>query len=139
MLFLIFIAVAVFWAGISIGIFFGRRHRPAATQPTAPGAPAPAAATATPATAPAAQLQPGDRIQLRLAGASGPTLAQTPLTVDPEGYVTVPVVGRIRAQYLTPAQLERAIAENYKSRNLVPPGTIEIVPAAAATRPAAAH
>jgi protein involved in polysaccharide export with SLBB domain len=48
------------------------------------------------------------------------------------------VVGKIRAQYLTPGQLERAIAENYKSRNLIPPGTIQIVPAST-TAPAAAH
>jgi protein involved in polysaccharide export with SLBB domain len=135
MLFLIFIAAAVFWAGISVGIFFGRRHRPAATQPSTPAA---TAANATPATAPGAQLQPGDRVQLRLAGASEPKLAETTLTVDPQGYVTIPVVGKIRAQYLTPGQLEQAIAENYKSRNLIPPGTIQIVPAPT-TAPAAAH
>jgi protein involved in polysaccharide export with SLBB domain len=123
MLFFILIAAAVFWAGISIGIFFGRRHRLAATQPAAPAVAAPT--TAMPATAPAAQLQPGDRVVLR-AGQ-----AETTLVVDPEGNVVIPVVGKIRAQYLTPAQLEQAIAQNYKARNLIPPGTIQIVPAPA--------
>jgi protein involved in polysaccharide export with SLBB domain len=123
MLFFILIAAAVFWAGISIGIFFGRRHRLAATQPAPPAVAAPT--TAMPATAPAAQLQPGDRVVLR-AGQ-----AETTLVVDPEGNVVIPVVGKIRAQYLTPAQLEQAIAQNYKARNLIPPGTIQIVPAPA--------
>jgi hypothetical protein len=46
------------------------------------------------------------------------------------------VVGALRAQYLTPGQLEAAIVQNFKSRNLKPPGTVEVVRAAgAATAP----
>ena len=134
MLFLILIAAAVFWTGISIGIVLGRRHRTAATQPAGPAAPATQAVG--PATAPGVPLGPGDRVRLRLAGASGPSLAETTLTVDSHGNVAVPVIGTIRAQYLTPAQLEQAIVQNYKARNLIPPGTIEVV-RATATAPTA--
>jgi protein involved in polysaccharide export with SLBB domain len=134
LLFYILIAVAVFWSGISIGIVLGRRYRMAATQPAGPQAPATAAIA--PATAPTVPLGPGDRVRLRLAGATEPRLAETTLTVDSHGNVAVPVIGTIRAQYLTPAQLEQAIKENYKSRNLKPPGTIEVVPAPA-TAPSA--
>jgi len=119
---LILIAAAVFWTGISIGIVLGRRNRLAATQPAGP-----ATRTVTPATAPAVPLGPGDRVRLRLAGASGAALAETTLTVDERGNVAIPVVGTVRAQYLTPQQLEQAIGQNYKARNLVPPGTIEVV------------
>jgi protein involved in polysaccharide export with SLBB domain len=132
MLFLILIAVAVFWTGISIGIVLGRRHRVAATQPGGPAVPATRAVG--PATASAAPLGPGDRVRLRLAeGSAGPALAETTLTVDERGNVAIPMVGMIRAQYLTPRQLEAAIVQNFKSRNLKPPGTVEVVRVPGAT------
>jgi protein involved in polysaccharide export with SLBB domain len=124
LLFFILIAAAVFWTGISVGIVMGRRHRLA--HPTT--GPVPSAPNVVPSTAPAGQLRPGDRIQLRLAGGSGPSLAETTLTVDSQGNVAIPVIGTIRAMYLTPVQLEQTIGQAYKARNLMSPGTIEVVP-----------
>jgi protein involved in polysaccharide export with SLBB domain len=124
MLLSILIAVAVFWASISVGIWFGRRH--ATTTPpvnSPPASPAPAA----PATSASADLlQPGDRIELRLTDPSRSGVASAqPLTVEPDGTITLPLSGRIKAQYLTPAQLERAVQQTYKDRNLL--GQIQIV------------
>ena len=125
MLLSILIAVAVFWVSISIGIYFGRRHvlnnpppaNPPTTSPNSPPS----------STNPSAdQLQPGDRIELRLTDKAGVASAQ-PLVVDADGMVTIPVSGRLKAQYLTPAQLEQAIAKTYKDRNLIPDGQMHIV------------
>jgi protein involved in polysaccharide export with SLBB domain len=151
MLLSILIAAAVFWTGISVGIWFGRRHGPAPQPPPkSPTAAAPAAAaptgavattqgsgsTAAAATNPADVLQPGDRVELRVADLSGPGKEGGQVTtVDASGQVTLPVLGKFRAQYLTPAQLEQAIARGYKERNLMPPGAIRVVrlPATAPT------
>jgi protein involved in polysaccharide export with SLBB domain len=124
MLLSILIAVAVFWTSISIGIWFGRRHvlnNPPATSPAVPAPPP------TPSAAGSAdQLQPGDRIELRLTDKAGVASAQS-LVVDPNGMVTLPVTGRIKAQHLTPAQLAQAIAQSYKERNLIPDGRMHVV------------
>lgn len=128
----ILIAAAVFWVSISVGIWFGRRH----VLNNPPPAHSPATSPAAPSTAPAAdQLQPGDRIELRLTDKAGVASAQA-ITVDADGMIALPVFGRIKAQYLTPAQLEQAIAENYKNRNLIPNGQMHVVrvPTTAPTR-----
>jgi protein involved in polysaccharide export with SLBB domain len=137
MLLSIVIAAAVFWTGISVGIWFGRRHGPAPQPPAKPAAAAPATpggvATTqgvgeTPATTPADVLQPGDRVELRVADLSGPGKeGGQAMTVDANGLITLPVLGKFRAQYLTPAQFEQAIARGYKERNLIPPGSIRVV------------
>lgn len=122
MLLSILIAVAVFWTCISIGIWLGRRHV-LSNPPPGPSATSPAA----PATAMSGDtLQPGDRVELRLADKAGVASAQQ-LTVDPDGMMTIPVFGRIKAQHLTPAQLEGAIAQSYKERNLIPDGQMHVV------------
>ena len=41
--------------------------------------------------------------------------------------VTIPVFGRIKAHHLTPVQLEGAIAQAYKERNLIPDGQMRVV------------
>ena len=119
----ILIAAAVFWISISVGIWAGRRHV-LSNPPVKPSA----APATSPTTAAAAgdQLQPGDRIELRLTDKAGVASAQ-PMTVDPDGMITLPVFGRIKAQYLTPAQLEQAIAQTYKERNLIPDGQMHVV------------
>jgi len=126
----ILIAAAVFWVSISVGIWFGRRqvlsNPPARSVTTSPASPAASAPSGTPAAAAADRLQPGDRIELRLTDKAGVASAQA-ITVDPDGMIALPVFGRIKAQYLTPAQLEQAIAENYKNRNLIPNGQMHVV------------
>jgi protein involved in polysaccharide export with SLBB domain len=132
MLLSILIALAVFSASISVGIWFGRRQvlsgqvaYPSAAAPSS--APA-AAAPPTTGSSGGGLLQPGDRIELRLTDLSGSGTPTTqPLTVNPQGMVTLPLIGTIRAQYLTPEQLELAIAQTYKDRNLLANGRIRIV------------
>ena len=132
MLFLIFVAIAVFWTGISIGIYAGRRHansttRPAGNEPAVSGGGS-GVTTSPPAVAAGEQLQPGDRIEIRMTGVTGPGVSGAQaVTVDPQGNVTIPILGAMRAHYLTPAQLERAIGEAYKAKNLLPPGPIQVV------------
>jgi protein involved in polysaccharide export with SLBB domain len=116
----ILIAAAVFWISISVGIWAGRRH--VLNNPP----PQPSAATATSPTAAGDQLQPGDRVELRLTDKAGVASAQS-MTVDADGTITLPVFGKIKAQYLTPAQLEQAIARSYKERNLIPDGQMHVV------------
>jgi protein involved in polysaccharide export with SLBB domain len=138
MLFLIFIAAAVFWTGISVGVYMGRRQGPA-TSPAPSAGQVSGPTTRDPADAAAGALRPGDRIELRIDDAKGSRATSAQVTeVDPVGFVTVPVLGSLRAEHLTPEQLERAIAQQYKERNLVPPGPVRVarVSAKAATLPA---
>ena len=131
MLFLIFIAIAVFWTGISIGIYAGRRHansttRPAGNVPAVSGGGSPV--TTSPSAAAGEQLKPGDRIEIRISGLTGPGVsAAQAATVDPQGNVVIPHLGVTRAHYLTPAQLTQAIMQSYRAKNLLPPGPIEVV------------
>jgi len=64
-----------------------------------------------------ATLRIGDPVELRIGGvpAEEQTQVNNIYTVDSSGYVNLPYISRIRAEGLTPAQLARAIEQNYRS------------------------
>ena len=59
----------------------------------------------------ATRIQPGDRIKMTVYGEENLTNFYD---VDPEGYLSLPLIGRVRAAGRTPAELERDIANRYR-------------------------
>lgn len=59
----------------------------------------------------ATRIQPGDRIKVTVYGEENLTNFYV---VDPTGYLSLPLIGRVRAAGRTPAELERAIANRYR-------------------------
>jgi protein involved in polysaccharide export with SLBB domain len=67
-----------------------------------------------------ATLRVGDPVELRIGGvpAEEQTQVNNIYTVDSSGYVNLPYISRIRAEGLTPAQLARAIEQNYRASKI---------------------
>ena len=64
-----------------------------------------------------ATLRNGDPVELKISGV--PTEDQNQVnntyTVDAEGAISLPYIGKVHAEGMTPAQLARSIEENYRS------------------------
>ena len=67
-----------------------------------------------------ATLRIGDPVELKVGGV--PTEDQNQVnntyTVDTSGFINLPYIGKVHAEGLTPAQLSRAIEENYRSNKV---------------------
>jgi polysaccharide export outer membrane protein len=78
-------------------------------------APAPGAAAAAPAQEEAPRpvylLSPGDQIVIRAQNVE--EISEKPFRIDGEGFLNLPVVGRIRAAGLTVEQLEAALVDRW--------------------------
>jgi polysaccharide biosynthesis/export protein len=85
-----------------------------------PRAPEPAAAQRAPYL-----LGPDDQITVQVPDAE--EISDKPLRVDLDGYVKLPMVGRVRAAGLTPAQLEQEIAARLKQFLQKPDVTVSVV------------
>lgn len=82
----------------------------AAQQAPAPAGPAPAGQAEGPR--PVYLLSAGDQIVIRAQNVE--EISEKPFRIDGEGFLTLPVVGRIRAAGLTVEQLEAALADRLK-------------------------
>lgn len=73
-------------------------------------------------------LRPGDKIDIRLGGVPAEEIAtvSASYTVDGEGFINMPHIGRIRAAGLLPHQLAQAIEARYKSEQIYTRPTITI-------------
>jgi protein involved in polysaccharide export with SLBB domain len=67
-----------------------------------------------------ATLRIGDPVELKIAGVPTEDQAQinNVYTIDAEGAINLPYIGKVHAQALTPAQLARSIEENYRSNKI---------------------
>jgi protein involved in polysaccharide export with SLBB domain len=76
-----------------------------------------------------ATLRIGDPVELKIGGV--PTEEQTQVnntyTVDSSGCVSLPYINKVKADGLTPAQLARAIEENYRANKIFTNPTITIL------------
>jgi SSS family solute:Na+ symporter len=76
----------------------------------------------------------GDRLQLNLGEVTGPGQSvASDLKVDQNGDVQLPLVGSVKARGRTAAELETAIAQEYRDKNLIPnaPAAITFAPPSA--------
>jgi len=76
--------------------------------------------TASPLSAQDAVLRPGDTLDLRLGGVPPEEIQAVsgPYTIDGEGFVNLPHIGRIRAAAATQAQLQGTIENAYRSQQI---------------------
>jgi protein involved in polysaccharide export with SLBB domain len=109
-------AISVIYPGIALAQsnFSGNTPAPELEVPVRRAAPV--ARSAAPAAVPApasegATFRAGDTFELRLSGMPADAAAEytQPYTIGGDGYLTIPLVGPIRAAGLTQTQLERAI------------------------------
>ncbi len=83
---------------------------------------------AAPALAQDVAFRPGDALELRIGGvpAEETQLITGTYTVDGEGFVNLPHIGKVRAAGLTQAALQRAIEAGYKAGDIYTNPTITI-------------
>lgn len=81
-----------------------------------------------PALATEATFRPGDTIELRIGGVppQETQLITGPYTVDDEGFINLPHVGKVRAAGLSQAALQRAVEGAYRSGEVYTNPTITI-------------
>lgn len=67
-----------------------------------------------------ATLREGDALELRLGGVPPDEIQQVsgPYTIDGDGYVNLPHIGKIRASGATQSQLQNAIESSYRSQEI---------------------
>jgi protein involved in polysaccharide export with SLBB domain len=67
-----------------------------------------------------ASLRPGDELQLKLAGVPSAEISSVSgvYTIDGEGYINLPHIGRLKIAGLTPGIAQSTIESAYKSRNI---------------------
>lgn len=67
-----------------------------------------------------AVLRPGDQIEIRLGGVPAEEIAQVTgvYTVDGDGFINLPHIGKVRAAGATQAQLQAAVENSYKSQQI---------------------
>ncbi len=75
-----------------------------------------------------AELRPGDKIELRIGGVPIEDInaVSSTYTVDAEGFINLPHIGRVRASGLQQHQLQLAIESAYKSAQIYTRPTITI-------------
>ena len=75
---------------------------------------------ASPLSAQDAVLRPGDTLELRLGGVPPEEIQAVsgPYTIDGEGFINLPHIGRIRAAAATQAQLQGMIENAYRSQQI---------------------
>lgn len=67
-----------------------------------------------------AVLRPGDQIEIRLGGVPAEEVSQVTglYTVDGDGFINMPHIGKVRAAGATQSQLQGAIESNYKTQQI---------------------
>ncbi len=67
-----------------------------------------------------AVLRPGDQIEIRLGSVPAEDIAQVTglYTVDGDGYINMPHIGKVRAAGATQSQLQSSIESGYKSQQI---------------------
>ena len=67
-----------------------------------------------------ATLRIGDPVELKISGvpAEDQTQVNNTYSVDADGAINLPYIGKMHAEGMTPAQLARAIEENYRSSKI---------------------
>jgi protein involved in polysaccharide export with SLBB domain len=67
-----------------------------------------------------ATLRIGDPVDLKISGVPAEDQAQVnnTYTVDADGAINLPYIGKVHAEGVTPAQLARSIEENYRSNKI---------------------
>src|ERR1044072_7432511 len=67
-----------------------------------------------------ATLRIGDPVELKISGvpAEDQTQVNNMYSVDADGAINLPYIGKLHAEGMTPAQLSRAIEENYRSNKI---------------------
>ncbi|MEI8293925.1 MAG: polysaccharide biosynthesis/export family protein [bacterium] len=67
-----------------------------------------------------ALLRSGDMLELRLGGVPPEEVQQVsgPYTIDGDGFINLPHIGKIRADQTTQSELQRAIEASYKSQQI---------------------
>ena len=67
-----------------------------------------------------AVLRPGDQIEIRLGGVPSEEVSQVTgvYTVDGDGFINMPHIGKVRAAGATQSQLQSAIESTYKSQQI---------------------
>jgi protein involved in polysaccharide export with SLBB domain len=77
-------------------------------------------ALAIPASAQDAVLREGDQIEIRLGGVPAEEVSQVTgvYTVDGDGFINMPHIGKVRASGATQSQLQGAIESTYKSQQI---------------------
>lgn len=75
-----------------------------------------------------ATLRPGDQIELRLGGVPPEEIAAVSATyrIDPEGFINLPHVGKVRASGLQQHELQGRIEETYRSAQIYTRPTVTI-------------
>lgn len=67
-----------------------------------------------------AVLRPGDQIEIRLGGVPAEEISQVTglYTVDGDGFINMPHIGKVRAAGATQSQLQGAVENSYKSQQI---------------------
>ncbi|MEO8206924.1 MAG: polysaccharide biosynthesis/export family protein, partial [Chthoniobacterales bacterium] len=79
------------------------------------------------------KLRGGDQVEIRIGGVPSEEISQVSgsYTIDGEGYVNMPHIGRIKAGGLSQSQLQQAIEGGYKSQQIYTnPSITVLVPTA---------
>jgi protein involved in polysaccharide export with SLBB domain len=81
-----------------------------------------------PAAASEAAFRTGDTIELRIGGVPGEeaSVVSGAYTVDGEGFINLPHIGKVRAAGLNQAALQRAVEEAYRSQQIYTNPTITV-------------
>lgn len=76
-----------------------------------------------------ATLRIGDPVELKISGvpSEDQTQVNNTYSVDAEGAINLPYIGKVRAEGMTPAQLSRSIEENYRSSKIYTNPNITII------------
>jgi protein involved in polysaccharide export with SLBB domain len=75
-----------------------------------------------------AVLRPGDQIEIRLGGVPSEDIGQVSAayTIDGQGYVNMPHIGKVKAAGVTQAELQNAIETAYRNQQIYTNPTITI-------------
>jgi len=110
------------------------RKAEAAVRPAQPVSRAPGAEAGVPGLDSGAVFRPGDTFELRLSGMPAEDSEQfrQAFTIGTDGYLSIPLAGRVRAAGLTQSQLERAIEQKLIAEEIFrfPTATINVAPQA---------
>src|SRR6266403_4561604 len=76
-----------------------------------------------------ATLRIGDPVEMKISGvpAEDQNQVNNTYSVDAEGAINLPYIGKVHAEGMTPAQLSRAIEENYRSSKIYTNPNITII------------
>jgi polysaccharide export outer membrane protein len=78
---------------------------------------------------------PNDLLQVSIEGLVQAGFEQTKVTrVTQSGYISLPILGQIKAAGLTEAQLEQAVIQGYRDRNILPNAQVSVITAEARSR-----